>query len=106
MSVLGKTKATGYALTGVGVAGVSGLLAANGAKKFGPDEITTILDGGTRAFEELDSYLSGEDLDDPTEIDYTEDALDNISSGAIYGGLGAAGIYGASRLFRSAGDNW
>lgn len=128
MSFWGKTKATGYATTGIATAGIAGLLASNGAKKFGADETCAVLDGAARTLETVDAYVSGlegssefdldtiesyltgdaveENLDDPTELDYSEETWNNVTSGLTYGAIGAAGLYGASRLFRSAGQNW
>lgn len=106
MSFWGKTKAVGYTGVGAGIAGMGGLIAANGAKNFGYNEANAVLDGANIGMEKVNSYLDGEEPEEPVEFDYSDETIDNAKSGLIYGAVGLGALYGASRLFRSAGQNW
>jgi len=109
MSFWGKTKATGYATTGVAAAVFGGLSAANGGGKFGYDEIATTLDAGAEALDGVNSYLDGDDpsdIKDDLDFDYDADTVDNISSGAKYGAVGLGLLGAGAYLFRSASKNW
>lgn len=107
MSFWGKTKAVSYTGIGLGVAGFGGLLAANGAKNFGYNEANAVLDGANIGVDQVNSYLEGEEAETSfDDFDYSDETIDNVKSGLVYGAVGLGTLYGASRLFRSAGQNW
>lgn len=99
MSFTDKVKSGTYLAAGTGLGAASGIFLANAANKTGLNEVNAILEGVTKAAELGNTHLYGAQIDEPTELNYSEETVDNLKSASMYAGIAMGGIYGASNMF-------
>jgi len=99
MSITDKVKSGTYLAAGTGLGAASGIFLANAANKTGLNEVNAILEGVTKAAELGNTHLYGEEIEEPTELEYSEETVDNLKSASMYTGIAIGGIYGAVNMF-------